>query len=78
MRRSRPTPSRLQLGANPTYTRWDTDWPPSPRHCSTCRVVRAVLKTVGNLYGYGRVTAPWTSRLRLAPCDHKGEVRAAM
>jgi nucleoside-diphosphate-sugar epimerase len=65
--------------ANPTYTRWDTDWPPiSAALLEAAAAAGAVLATVGNLYGYGRVTAPMDARTPLAPNDHKGEVRAAM
>ena len=65
--------------ANPTYTRWDTDWPPiSAALLDAAASSGAVLATVGNLYGYGRVTGPMDERTPLAPCDHKGEVRATM
>lgn len=65
--------------ANPTYTRWDTDWPPiSAALLDAAASSGAVLATVGNLYGYGRVTVPMDDQTPLAPCDHKGEVRASM
>ena len=65
--------------ANPTYTRWDTDWPPiSAALLEAAAAAGAVLATVSNLYGYGRVTGPIDEQTPLAPCDHKGEVRAAM
>jgi nucleoside-diphosphate-sugar epimerase len=65
--------------ANPPYTRWGTDWPPISRALIEAAASSgAVLATVGNLYGYGRVTAPIDDRTPLAPSDHKGEVRAQM
>lgn len=65
--------------ANPAYTRWDTDWPPIAS--SLLRAAQdsgAVLATVSNLYGYGRVAGPMSHRTPLAPSDHKGEIRAQM
>ena len=65
--------------ANPTYTRWDTDWPPiAAALLDAAGSSGAVLATVGNLYGYGRVTGPITDTTPLAPSDHKGEVRVRM
>ena len=65
--------------ANPTYTRWVTDWPPiAAALLDAAASSGAVLATVGNLYGYGRVTGPITDQTPLAPSDHKGEVRARM
>jgi nucleoside-diphosphate-sugar epimerase len=65
--------------ANPTYTRWDTDWPPiSAALLEAAAAAGAVLATVSNLYGYGRVTGPMDARTPLAPNDHKGEVRTVM
>ncbi len=65
--------------ANPAYTRWDTDWPPIAS--SLLRAAQhsgAVLATVSNLYGYGRVNGPMSHQTPLAPNDHKGEIRAQM
>ena len=65
--------------ANPPYTRWGTDWPPiAAALLDAAAASGAVLATVGNLYGYGRVAGPIDSRTPLAPCDHKGEVRVRM
>lgn len=65
--------------ANPTYTRWDTDWPPLAASLLRAAAANdAVLATVGNLYGYGRVTGPIGHDTPLAPSDHKGEVRVRM
>ncbi len=65
--------------ANPAYTRWDTDWPPlAAALLDAASTSGAVLATVSNLYGYGRVTGPMRDDSPLAPCDHKGEVRVQM
>jgi nucleoside-diphosphate-sugar epimerase len=65
--------------ANPTYTRWDTDWPPiAASLLEAAASADAVLATVGNLYGYGTVTGPMGHDTPLAPSDHKGEVRVRM
>jgi nucleoside-diphosphate-sugar epimerase len=65
--------------ANPAYTRWDTDWPPlAAALLEAASASGAVLATVSNLYGYGRVTGPIHADTPLAPCDHKGEVRVQM
>lgn len=65
--------------ANPSYTRWDTDWPPiAAALLAAAAASGAVLATVSNLYGYGRVTGPIGPDTPLAPCDHKGEVRVRM
>ena len=65
--------------ANPPYTRWDTDWPPlAASLLDAASTTGAVLATVSNLYGYGRVTGPIHDGSPLAPCDHKGAVRARM
>ncbi len=65
--------------ANPAYTRWDTDWPPiASSLLAAAEQSGAVLATVSNLYGYGRVREPMSQQTPLAPVDHKGVVRAAM
>ncbi len=65
--------------ANPAYTRWDTDWPPlAASLLDAASASGAVLATVSNLYGYGRVPGPIRDDSPLAPCDHKGEVRVQM
>jgi nucleoside-diphosphate-sugar epimerase len=64
---------------NPTYTRWEQDWPPvAAALLAAAEASGAVLATVGNLYGYGRVDAPMTEETPLAATGHKGRVRNAM
>jgi nucleoside-diphosphate-sugar epimerase len=65
--------------ANPPYDRWPTDWPPiADSLLAAAEASDAVLVTVGNLYGYGRVSAPITEDTPLAPAGPKGRTRAAM
>ncbi|MGI8947574.1 MAG: NAD-dependent epimerase [Ornithinimicrobium sp.] len=60
-------------------TRWDTDWPPiAAALLQAAQESGAVLATVSNLYGYGRVDGPMSHRTPLHPSDHKGEIRAQM
>jgi nucleoside-diphosphate-sugar epimerase len=64
---------------NPTYSRWEQDWPPvAAALLRAAESSGAVLATVGNLYGYGRVDAPMTEQTPLAATGHKGEVRNSM
>ena len=64
---------------NPTYSRWEQDWPPvAAALLAATEASGAVLATVGNLYGYGRVDAPMTEQTPLAATGHKGRVRNAM
>jgi nucleoside-diphosphate-sugar epimerase len=64
---------------NPTYSRWETDWPPvAAALLHAAEASGAVLATVGNLYGYGEVDAPMTEETPLAATGHKGRVRNAM
>jgi len=64
---------------NPTYSRWAQDWPPvAAAMLAAAESSGAVLATVGNLYGYGRVDAPITEQTPLAATGHKGRVRNAM
>ena len=64
---------------NPTYSRWEQDWPPiAAALLHAVESSGAVLATVGNLYGYGRVDAPMTEQTPLAATGHKGHVRNAM
>lgn len=64
---------------NPTYSRWEQDWPPiAAALLHAAESSGAVLATVGNLYGYGRVDAPMTEQTPLAATGHKGHVRNAM
>jgi nucleoside-diphosphate-sugar epimerase len=65
--------------ANPDYIRWTTDWPPiAAALLEAASASGAVLATVSNLYGYGRVTGPMDETTPLDPCDAKGEVRVRM
>jgi nucleoside-diphosphate-sugar epimerase len=64
---------------NPTYSRWEQDWPPiAAALLHAAETSGAVLATVGNLYGYGRVEAPMTEQTPLAATGPKGRVRNAM
>jgi nucleoside-diphosphate-sugar epimerase len=65
--------------ASPPYHRWANDWPPLA-HALLAAAQRsgAVLATVSNLYGYGRVDGPITERTPLNPHGSKGRVRAQM
>jgi nucleoside-diphosphate-sugar epimerase len=64
---------------NPPYTSWEKDWPPVARSLlHAAETGGSVLATVGNLYGYGRVTGPITEETPLAATGHKGKVRNAM
>lgn len=65
--------------ANPAYNRWPTDWPPIAESLLTAAEQSdAVLVTVSNLYGYGRVSGPITEDLPLAAHGPKGQTRAQM
>ncbi|WBC10266.1 NAD-dependent epimerase/dehydratase family protein [Micromonospora sp. WMMA1947] len=65
--------------ANPEYHTWQTDWPPLAAALLTAAERSgAVLATVGNLYGYGRVDAPMTEATPLAATGVKGRVRNRM
>lgn len=65
--------------ANPRYHRWATDWPPlADSLLATAGTSGAVLVTMSNLYGYGRVDVPMTEQLPLRPHTVKGRVRARM
>jgi nucleoside-diphosphate-sugar epimerase len=64
---------------NPAYHRWPTDWPPVAAALLTAAErTGAVLVTMGNLYGYGRPSAPMTPETPLAATDVKGRVRNRM
>ena len=65
--------------ANPPYHRWAKDWPPLA-HALLAAAQRsgAVLATVSNLYGYGRVDGLMTESTPLNPHGPKGRVRAQM
>ena len=69
--------------ANPAYHRWPTDWPPIAQALLTAAETSgAVLVTVSNLYGYGRVSGPLSGQLTedlpLAAQGPKGLTRAQM
>ena len=65
--------------ANPPYHRWATDWPPLAASLLTAAEASgAVLATVSNLYGYGRVSGPITEQTPLNPNGTKGRVRVTM
>lgn len=66
--------------ANPgSYVQWREHWPPlAASILEAAKRSGAVMVTMSNLYGYGRVTAPITRATPLIPADHKGELRAGM
>jgi nucleoside-diphosphate-sugar epimerase len=66
--------------ANPSgYHQWARDWPPlAASLLSTAEATGAVLVTMSNLYGYGRVDGPMTEDLPLAATGTKGRIRAQM
>ncbi|RBY80315.1 epimerase [Blastococcus sp. TF02-09] len=69
----------LYNAVNPAYHRWPTDWPPVAAALLTAAErTGAVLVTMGNLYGYGRPSAPMTTDTPLAATDVKGRVRNRM
>jgi nucleoside-diphosphate-sugar epimerase len=69
----------LYNAVNPAYHRWPTDWPPvASALLGAAERTGAVLVTMGNLYVYGRPTAPMTPGSPLAATDRKGLVRRRM
>ena len=63
----------------PSYTTWDTDWPPvAAAVLSAAETSGAGLVIIGNLYGYGRVDGPMTEDQPMRPAGHKGRLRARM
>lgn len=63
----------------PSYTTWDTDWPPvAAAVLSAAETSGAGLVIIGNLYGYGRVEGPMTEDQPMRPAGHKGQLRARM
>jgi nucleoside-diphosphate-sugar epimerase len=65
--------------ANPTYHRWETDWPPiAAAILAAAERSGAVLVTLSNLYGYGPVEHAMVETDPLAATSRKGRVRAAM
>src|SRR3954465_6439056 len=69
----------LYNAVNPPYHRWATDWPPVAAALLTAAERSgAVLVTMGNLYGYGRPTAPRPPDPPRAAPDPRAGVRARM
>jgi nucleoside-diphosphate-sugar epimerase len=65
--------------ANPPYHRWPELWPTlAGALLDTAQRTGAILVTMSNLYGYGRVAGPITEDLPLRPTTVKGRVRVAM
>lgn len=65
--------------ANPLYHRWLSDWPPIASSLLTAaQRSSAVLATVSNLYGYGKVEGPITETTPLAAAHPKLRLRADM
>jgi nucleoside-diphosphate-sugar epimerase len=65
--------------ANPPYHRWPELWPPlAAAMLDTAQRTGAILVTMSNLYGYGRVAGPITEDLPLRPTTVKGRIRVAM
>ena len=65
--------------ASPPYHRWPELWPPlATAILATAERTGAILVTMSNLYGYGRVVGSITEDLPLQPTTVKGRVRVAM
>lgn len=66
--------------ANPgSYPLWERVWPPlAASILHAAEASGAVLATMANLYGYGRVDGPIRHDTPLRPSDHKGALRARM
>ena len=65
--------------ANPPYYAWSAEWPPLAKSLlSTAEQHDAVLVTMSNLYGYGRVGEPMRETHPLTAVYPKGQVRAQM
>lgn len=66
--------------ANPgAYPLWERVWPPlAASILHAAEASGAVLATMGNLYGYGRVDGPIGHDTPLRPSDHKGALRVRM
>jgi len=63
----------------PSYTTWDTDWPPvAAATLAAAEASGAGLVIIGNLYGYGLVEAPMREDDPMRPSGHKGRIRADM
>jgi nucleoside-diphosphate-sugar epimerase len=65
--------------ANPLYHQWFTDWPPLATALLTAAERSgAVLATMSNLYGYGRIDGPITQQTPVAATHPKLRLRAEM
>lgn len=65
--------------ANPSYHRWETDWPPlAASLLAAAERSGAVLVTLSNLYGYGPVPHAMSESDPLSATSRKGRVRTAM
>jgi nucleoside-diphosphate-sugar epimerase len=65
--------------ANPPYHQWFTDWPPLAAALLTAAERSgAVLATMSNLYGYGRVDGPINQKTPLAATHPKLRLREQM
>jgi nucleoside-diphosphate-sugar epimerase len=65
--------------ANPPYHQWFTDWPPLAAALLTAAERSgAVLATMSNLYGYGRVDGPISQKTPLAATHPKLRLREQM
>ncbi len=74
-----PTAAVIYNCVNPTYTRWEQDWPPmAAAFLAYAERTGAVLAVVSNLYGYGPVDVPMTEDLPLVAPGHKAGVRIRM
>lgn len=63
----------------PSYTAWATDWPPiAAAVLVAAERSGAGLVMIGNLYGYGAVTAPMTEQTPPAATGTKGRLRNRM
>src|SRR3954470_1383161 len=63
----------------PSYTSWDTDWPPvDAATLEAAEATGAGLVIIGHRYGYGRVEAPMHEDDPMRPAGHKGRRRADM
>jgi nucleoside-diphosphate-sugar epimerase len=63
----------------PSYLTWEADWPPvAAATLAAAEATGAGLVIVGNLYGYGEVSAPMREGDPMRPAGHKGALRADM
>ncbi|MER7073063.1 NAD-dependent epimerase/dehydratase family protein [Terrabacter sp. NPDC000476] len=77
--RARGAASIVNAVNPPSYTTWDTDWPPvAAATLAAAEATGAGLVIIGNLYGYGEVSGPMHEDDPLRPAGHKGALRADM